>query len=546
MRGQYNMTSIHVHRGAGDLAIENTLAAYEAAILAGADGLEVDIRRCSDGTLVMFHDEWTDRRLETFGQLSEYSYPELLLCRFRRPFGLTRETERIATFEEFLLLAKQFQTEIHIDLKEAAGDSEVLAKIRESGLMNLVTRVNQGGAPAVFAATSNQHHPGPFASILFGANDFDSAAVTETLNEAGTNGVLLLDDPRCALALLDRLKPEPYQLSFSPPSPEFAAWPVDKGLPMDRPRLAKQIWSHPAGFATRLMRQRDRFAPVPENLLWALARLAERGQSLLEEVSTLTLAWLREGDRIEIFEAAADLSGRLKLAAATESLLSLLHSLSPVTEFTDDPLAIPEIRKTIRCRAVIARALGQIGDRSPETLVALKDAAMNRSLSLENGYQGLDGTEAVKALAKIDLTGSLVCFRKIVLTSDPALVPVKDNKSVISWLKKYPDWWDFRIRVETIRAVGDSPSAQARQWLFEMLSTGAETGEKLWDEFHWEVARGITSGVSKLEPGQIRQLFAHSDRSVRREAANYLLKTRHSDDLKLMEEYLPWFPINSR
>lgn len=44
------------HRGASDVAPENTLAAVVAAVAAGADLVEVDVQRSRDGVPVLFHD----------------------------------------------------------------------------------------------------------------------------------------------------------------------------------------------------------------------------------------------------------------------------------------------------------------------------------------------------------------------------------------------------------------------------------------------------------------------------------------------------------
>ncbi len=49
-------TAIWAHRGDTRSAPENTLAAFEAARVAGADGVELDVRRCADGVLVVHHD----------------------------------------------------------------------------------------------------------------------------------------------------------------------------------------------------------------------------------------------------------------------------------------------------------------------------------------------------------------------------------------------------------------------------------------------------------------------------------------------------------
>ena len=58
---------IAAHRGSVSAAAhENTLDAFTAAIAAGADAIELDVRRLSDGELVIFHDgEIGGRRLST-------------------------------------------------------------------------------------------------------------------------------------------------------------------------------------------------------------------------------------------------------------------------------------------------------------------------------------------------------------------------------------------------------------------------------------------------------------------------------------------------
>jgi len=51
-----SLTQIVAHRGASSEAPENTLAAFERAIEVGADMIEFDVRRGSDGRLVISHD----------------------------------------------------------------------------------------------------------------------------------------------------------------------------------------------------------------------------------------------------------------------------------------------------------------------------------------------------------------------------------------------------------------------------------------------------------------------------------------------------------
>ena len=47
---------VYAHRGASAVAPENTVEAFELARALGADGVELDVRRCLDATLVLHHD----------------------------------------------------------------------------------------------------------------------------------------------------------------------------------------------------------------------------------------------------------------------------------------------------------------------------------------------------------------------------------------------------------------------------------------------------------------------------------------------------------
>jgi glycerophosphoryl diester phosphodiesterase len=49
------------HRGASAVALENTMAAFESAIAAGADGIEFDVHLSRDGVPVIIHDETLQR-----------------------------------------------------------------------------------------------------------------------------------------------------------------------------------------------------------------------------------------------------------------------------------------------------------------------------------------------------------------------------------------------------------------------------------------------------------------------------------------------------
>ncbi|MGK2858915.1 MAG: glycerophosphodiester phosphodiesterase [Thermoanaerobaculia bacterium] len=64
---------IYGHRGDRRRALENTPEAFSIALGEGADGIETDVRRLADGTLVLFHDDeigGAPVELFTFAELS--------------------------------------------------------------------------------------------------------------------------------------------------------------------------------------------------------------------------------------------------------------------------------------------------------------------------------------------------------------------------------------------------------------------------------------------------------------------------------------------
>ena len=59
------------HRGGAALGPENTLAAIEASFAAGADGVEIDVRRTADDVLVLAHDPTIERADGSRARVSE-------------------------------------------------------------------------------------------------------------------------------------------------------------------------------------------------------------------------------------------------------------------------------------------------------------------------------------------------------------------------------------------------------------------------------------------------------------------------------------------
>jgi len=130
------------HRGARDVAPENTLAAFGAAIAAGADGIELDVSRCATSEIVVIHDDTLDRTTNGAGRVSETPYARLRELDAGSFFDATFAGERIPTLEETLdRVAGRIR--VNIEIKpvgpRANGiEREVVEMVRAHGMMDEV------------------------------------------------------------------------------------------------------------------------------------------------------------------------------------------------------------------------------------------------------------------------------------------------------------------------------------------------------------------------------------------------------------------------
>jgi glycerophosphoryl diester phosphodiesterase len=90
------------HRGASAAAPEHTIPAYEAAIAAGADVLELDVHLSADGQVVVIHDATLERTTDGRGAVREYTAQQLKRLDAGRWFGRAFRGQRIQTLSEVL------------------------------------------------------------------------------------------------------------------------------------------------------------------------------------------------------------------------------------------------------------------------------------------------------------------------------------------------------------------------------------------------------------------------------------------------------------
>ena len=109
---------VAAHRGDSYNVFENTMGAFRAAIEAGADMIETDVRMTKDGILVLMHDAKVDRTTDGTGLVAEMTYEEL--CRFNA--GGKYAPERIPLLEELLQLLAESQVTLNLEVKEYMVD----------------------------------------------------------------------------------------------------------------------------------------------------------------------------------------------------------------------------------------------------------------------------------------------------------------------------------------------------------------------------------------------------------------------------------------
>lgn len=136
------MTLTWAHRGASGTAPENTLPAFEQAIRAGADGIELDLQRTSDGHLVVCHDETVDRTSNGHGAIVDLTLDELRALDFAHGDPRFVGT-RIPLLQEVFELMRPAGLLVNVELKDSEErywgmDLQALALAEQMGMADRV------------------------------------------------------------------------------------------------------------------------------------------------------------------------------------------------------------------------------------------------------------------------------------------------------------------------------------------------------------------------------------------------------------------------
>lgn len=123
---------IAVHRGAAELAPENTLDSYRAAIAYEVEMIEVDVQQTADHRYVAFHDLDVARKTGASGTFPLLTFDQarsLNVANNDKWRGSEYDPSQMPSLEEVLALAREHKTGIMFDLKESVTDTATVANM---------------------------------------------------------------------------------------------------------------------------------------------------------------------------------------------------------------------------------------------------------------------------------------------------------------------------------------------------------------------------------------------------------------------------------
>ena len=163
------------HRGASAERPENTLPAFELAIVQRADVVECDVRATSDGALLLLHDAAVDRTTSGTGELRAMTAAQA------RELD-AGEGQRIPELGDVLALAAG-RVRVNVDLKEADIVDDAVAVVRGAGAEGSVTYISF--LPEVWQRLDELAPRSPIIHLVDSAASLASLA----MGDAGSQGV---------------------------------------------------------------------------------------------------------------------------------------------------------------------------------------------------------------------------------------------------------------------------------------------------------------------------------------------------------------------
>lgn len=123
MQAQTKKVMVISHRGEHLHHPENTMPAFEAAVRAGADFFELDVRTTSDGKLVLMHDGTVDRTTNGRGDIAKMTFDEVRALDASNKMAAFAGV-KVPAFDEALDYARG-KIHIYVDAKQVTAKALV-------------------------------------------------------------------------------------------------------------------------------------------------------------------------------------------------------------------------------------------------------------------------------------------------------------------------------------------------------------------------------------------------------------------------------------
>ena len=148
---------VFAHRGGSTLGPENTLAAFELGMAAGADGLELDVHMSSDGVPVVHHDSTLDRTTSASGALASRTAADLARVDAgyhfagRGDFPFRRQGIGVPTLDDVLRTYPDVPIIIEMKVDSREMGEAVAREVRAMGAADRVCAAGFGACSAAAA-----------------------------------------------------------------------------------------------------------------------------------------------------------------------------------------------------------------------------------------------------------------------------------------------------------------------------------------------------------------------------------------------------------
>ena len=145
------------HRGYSGRYPENTSSAFEAAIRAGADMIELDVCMTKDRVPVVIHDQTLERTTDGHGLVSELTLPELKKLDAGSWFSPEFKGESIPTLAEILLQIRG-KISVNIEIKPESYESADPADAIEKQICIMVEKFGMNES-VLISSFENSYFP---------------------------------------------------------------------------------------------------------------------------------------------------------------------------------------------------------------------------------------------------------------------------------------------------------------------------------------------------------------------------------------------------